>query len=139
MGFIYKIYCKDSNIKDFYIGKATDIKTRIAHHKHICIYNKSESYVYKFINENGGWINWDYEIIQEVTNTKFNLGDIENEYLLIYKPTLNTSKPKENFNMTKAEYFKDYKIKQGRMMCNCGKEFSKLQLPRHKKICYLYN
>ena len=136
MGFIYKIYCKDSNIKDFYIGKATDIKTRIAHHKHLCNYNKSESYVYKFINENGGWINWDYEIIQEITNTKFNLGDIENEYLLIYKPTLNSSKPKENFNMTKSEYARDYRKRIGRMTCNCGKEFSKLQLPRHKKICF---
>ena len=75
MGFIYKIYCKDSNIKDFYIGKTQEIKCRMSQHKSACIRNNTNSYLYKFINLYGGWNNWDYEIIQEVTNKKIDLGD----------------------------------------------------------------
>jgi len=132
MGFIYKIYCKDSNIKDFYIGKTQEIKCRMSQHKSACIRNNTNSYLYKFINLYGGWNNWDYEIIQEVTNKKIDLGDIENEYLLIYKPTLNTQQPTLEFGIKK-----DYNqtIKKKKVICKCGDEYWDTEFIKHKKIC----
>jgi len=68
MIYIYKIYCKDENIKDCYIGSTNDIKIRIKNHEYSC-YNENDEkynqYKYIFIRENGGWCNWSYSIICE--------------------------------------------------------------------------
>lgn len=59
---IYKIVCKDVNITKSYGGHTTNVIKRRASHKCNCnninckIYN---SYIYKFIRENGGFTNWD--------------------------------------------------------------------------------
>jgi hypothetical protein len=60
---IYKIYCKDDNITDIYIGSTTNFKDRKQMHKHYC--NTRDYLVYQFIRQNGGWDNWDMEIIEE--------------------------------------------------------------------------
>jgi len=63
---VYKIFCKDENIKDCYVGSTNDIGERIRCHKGNCNNTKRPHYnyrVYKFIRDNGGWENWDYEII----------------------------------------------------------------------------
>ncbi len=59
---IYKIVCKDVNIKQSYGGHTTNIIKRRQAHKNICnnaTYKHHNSYVYKFITENGGWDNWE--------------------------------------------------------------------------------
>jgi hypothetical protein len=53
---IYKIVCNDLNIIDCYVGHTTDFIKRKYKHKHNTIHN--DSYVYQYIRDNGGWINW---------------------------------------------------------------------------------
>ena len=60
---IYKIVCKDMNIKDVYVGHTTDFRKRKHSHKdRCCNIQKSGKHnynVYQIIRENGGWDNWD--------------------------------------------------------------------------------
>ena len=61
---VYKIFSKNENIKDFYIGSSKNLYNRLKSHKADCKKNKND--FYKFINDNGGWDNWDCKIILEV-------------------------------------------------------------------------
>ena len=57
----YKIFCKDDNIKDLYVGKTKDLKKRWYSHKFNCNNEKSNRHnlkLYQFIRENGGIDNW---------------------------------------------------------------------------------
>ena len=72
---IYKIFCNDKSITDFYIGKTNNLATRKRQHKASCNREKAHGYnscVYKFIRDNGGWDNWSFETIDwlpDTTNT----------------------------------------------------------------------
>ena len=68
MVYIYKIYCKDKDIEDVYIGSTNNIKKRMYNHKQVCNDENSKEYnryKYIFIRENGNWSNWTYEIMCE--------------------------------------------------------------------------
>jgi len=57
---IYKIYCKDKDILDVYIGHTTNFKNRKQQHKYCC--NNEKLYnckIYNIIRNNGGWDNWE--------------------------------------------------------------------------------
>jgi len=106
-GIVYKIYCKDSNITECYIGSTNDLQTRKYNHKNNCNNNNSPSYnfkVYKFIKNNGGWDNWDFEILEE---TNEDLKQLEKQYILTIKPELNSRIEAR----TKKEYYEDNKEK----------------------------
>ena len=58
---MYKFVCKDLAIADTYVGHTTDFRKRKNRHKTSCNgkgTNKNYK-IYKTINENGGWDNWD--------------------------------------------------------------------------------
>ena len=64
---LYKIVCKDLKIKDLYVGYTTNYVQRKYAHKQNCNNSKSVNYSYKLyevIRANGGWNNWDMEIIK---------------------------------------------------------------------------
>ena len=108
---IYKLYCKDTNITDFYIGSTTSFRRRKAHHKSSCNNEKSGKYnydVYKFIRENGGWVNWDMVLVEYYKcDTKLELEKREREVIKNLKPTLNRFIP----TRTHKEYYQDNKEK----------------------------
>jgi hypothetical protein len=59
---IYKIVCKDVDIKECYVGQTTNFCRRKAAHKFNCnnINNEHNNvYVYQFIKQHNGWNNWD--------------------------------------------------------------------------------
>ena len=59
---IYKIVCKDINIKECYVGQTTSFNKRKGQHARNSknIENlRFNIYVYQIIRENGGWNNWD--------------------------------------------------------------------------------
>lgn len=59
---IYKIVCKDLNVKDIYVGHTTNFIRRKANHKYDCNNPNSKPYnfkIYLTIRENGGWSNWE--------------------------------------------------------------------------------
>lgn len=66
MYIFYRISCINDAIKDFYIGSTTDFTKRKYQHKYYTNnpkYNSKCAYLYKTINNNGGWDNWVMEII----------------------------------------------------------------------------
>jgi len=96
---IYKITCKNEAIKDVYVGHTTNFVQRKYAHKQGCINNKCK--LYEIIRANGGWTNWQMEIIDF-----FNCADHyaakkkEQEYFIALNATLNSVEP---FSKTKVE------------------------------------
>ena len=85
---IYKIFCKDENIKDFYIGHTTNFSQRKYAHKLAVKHNNSK--LCKFIRENGGWINWNMiELSKHNCKNSLDAKMIEYSYHKNLKPTLN--------------------------------------------------
>jgi hypothetical protein len=63
----YQILCRDTAIKDCYVGHTTDFKRRKTAHKSTCNNQNSRNhniYLYKFIRDNGGWDNFDMILIE---------------------------------------------------------------------------
>ena len=56
---IYKIYCKDQNISDLYVGHTTNFTKRKCLHKRDYINLNKKLKIYNIIRDNGGWDNWD--------------------------------------------------------------------------------
>ena len=66
----YKIICRNTNIKNIYVGHTTDFKTRKGCHKRVCNNSNDKNYnlpLYKFIRENDGWDNFDMVLIETVS------------------------------------------------------------------------
>ena len=91
---IYKIYCKDENITDVYIGHTTNFIQRKYSHKIACNSNNNNLKIYNIIRNNGGWDNWDM-----IQIAKYNCNDLtearikEQEHYNLYKSTLNSCPP----------------------------------------------
>jgi len=94
---IYKITCKDPDIKDVYVGHTTNFVQRKHAHKQSCTNMKSSNYsckLYEVIRNNGGWNNWTMEIVGF-----FNCKDHyearikEQEYFELLNATLNSIEP----------------------------------------------
>jgi len=110
---IYRFYSKNPDIEDDYIGHATDFVKRQTNHKSSCNNNseKNKEYnyeVYKYIRENGGFDNWQFEILVYADlKDKDEAEKLEKHYIKIFKPTLNDNDvavtPEE-----KAEYYREY-------------------------------
>jgi hypothetical protein len=62
---IYKFVCKDSSIKNCYVGHTVNFSIRKNIHKTDYI-RYPERLIYKCISENGGWDNWDMILIETI-------------------------------------------------------------------------
>ena len=88
-GYIYKLVCKDENIKDTYIGSCENMRIRYNQHKRNCYNNKQKKHynqtVYKFIRNNGGFENWIMETIEicECRDTR-HLKTVEQFYIDVH-------------------------------------------------------
>ena len=58
---IYKITCNNPNVNDLYVGHTTNFVQRKHAHKQSCINDNCK--LYNVIRNNGGWNNWNMEII----------------------------------------------------------------------------
>jgi len=109
---IYKIYCIDESIEDIYIGSTKDIHNRIKCHKTSCNNIKGKVYnlkVYQFIRAHGGFDNWLVEVIHERECEDGDKYEIEQEYINLYEPKLNSNKSYRTEEQ-KKEYTKQYRI-----------------------------
>jgi hypothetical protein len=93
----YKIHCKNPDVKDVYIGHTTNFVQRKHAHKYSCIYDKCSNYkckVYNVIRENGGWDNWNMEIIAfHACEDHYAARKFEQQYFEQYNATLNSIEP----------------------------------------------
>lgn len=90
--FIYKIICKDENIKDTYVGSTYNIKRRQSLHK---FRSKDSNYkLYDTIRLHGGFDNWSMIVVEEFeTDNKEDKLIKEKQYIEILNANLNIRKP----------------------------------------------
>jgi hypothetical protein len=106
---IYKLVCRDLTVSEIYVGHTTDFTNRKSLHKHVCSNIKHKEYnlkVYRYIRENGGWLNWlMVEIEKFPCNDENEASKRERYYIETLKSSLNCQKP----GRTKQEYHEDNK------------------------------
>ncbi len=94
---IYKITCKDPEIKDVYVGHTTNFVQRKHAHKQGCNNPKSANYdckLYNTMRERGGWTNWKMEIINFFNcNDHYEARQKEQEYFVSLNANLNSIEP----------------------------------------------
>ena len=152
-GKIYKLCCKDVNVKEIYVGSTINMKNRKNGHKTNCTNINSKKYnykVYEYIRKNDNWSNWSMVWIKDFPcNSKKELeaeedkimrelnatlnsqtGVLNNkEYRDINRKKINESKRKSYHN-NKDKISEKHKVK---VKCECGCEIRKQHLPRHLK------
>jgi hypothetical protein len=108
-GCIYKLCCKDVNVKEIYIGSTVSFKARKSNHKHCCNIEGIkgyEYYVYSFIRDNGGFENWDMIEVEKYKATdKKDLEKRERHWVDTLGAGLNNNMPMR----TKQEWYQDNK------------------------------
>ena len=150
---IYKLCCKDLNVKELYIGSTCNFTKRKWGHKLCCNSEQNKEYnrkVYKFIRDNGGWDNWDMILVEEYScENKQQKLQRERYWYEELKAELNKECPgreKKEYHEThkeqKKEYNKEYyeenreKIleqKKEKITCECGSTFTKCTKLRHER------
>lgn len=151
-GFIYKIKCKDTSINNFYIGSTENMHCRKIRHKHN---NKAEKYnfkLYKFMEKNGGFANWEFEIIEErIFRNTYEMLATEITYIINDKPELNSrvgfmcgvevkkylsSEVIEIINEMRKDYIlqkRKERDNKERILCSCGGSYTYSNKSRHFK------
>jgi hypothetical protein len=128
---IYKIKSKDDKIKEFYIGHTTDLETRKYYHN-VCSKVYPNRKVYKYILENGGFENFDFEILEtHSVSCKKEAETLEEQAIKNYGAGLNYRK---NLHRTREQilnYKRDYN--HDHFVCECGCLITKQNILRHKK------
>lgn len=130
---IYKLCCKNTLVKDVYVGSTTSFRKRKNQHKTACSNEKGKQYnyrVYSHIRSNGGWDNWDMIEVAKVKATdKRDLERVERTYIESLGATLNCSVPtrsaKERYIQNRPE-----KLEYEKRMYEKNKA---LKLARQKK------
>tara|TARA_R110002096_G_scaffold294541_1_gene488848 strand:+ start:80 stop:538 length:459 start_codon:yes stop_codon:yes gene_type:complete len=139
MSIIYKLYCKDPSITDFYIGSTNNLNMRKIKHKYCVnhINSKSKFRVYDFIRTNGGWNNFTFVILLQLHNVMIqqDLRRIEGAIIKLLQPTLN----ERIAGRTLKEYYKDNiisitKYKTTKVCCKyCNMFVRRDNIARHQK------
>lgn len=142
--YFYKIVCRDTSVKQIYIGKTKDFKNRVMQHK--CKSYLSDIKLYQVIRNNGGWDNWDMTLYHKCLCDEKTSNYIEVCIMKKFRDEgfelLNCQIPddygaKQQYNIKKCQ--EHYKIKK---TCEtCGWIGSKmewshhLRSKRHKACC----
>jgi len=160
---IYKLECKDPNITEIYVGATTSFYDRKSNHKMKCINKDGKfewnTPVYCFMRLHGGWDNWNMLVIEEINvKNKRELNKYEAKYIRELKAELNHEIPQDiEEGLGKKEWGRQYKqdnreiilekqkkyreenrvqIREKakeKIVCKCGYEVTKKNLPRHKR------
>ena len=130
---IYKIVCKDENIKDCYVGSTKDFNKRIIQHKNSYYTDNQNSNcnIYKFMFNNKGFENFNFEVIETLLCENKNEALIRERYWIEnLNASLNSRSSYKRFN---SNHTKDWRNKNGKYICECGKILSRCNLARHLK------
>jgi hypothetical protein len=115
---VYRIYCKDPEIKESYYGSTSNYYQRCHSHKHSAKNYKNPKHgflVYQKIRDTGGFDNWDFEVIQ----TEMNKNDARN---LEKNPGYWAG----YYQKRKEEYLQ-------KVECECGVTTSKIHILKHRR------
>jgi len=134
MSLIYKIYCKDENIKDCYVGSTNNLNKRKRTHKHCCNNINSKNHnlkLYIFIKAKVGFENFDFIILEQFENImiKQDLLKIEGSYIKNNNSTLNS----DISGRTLKQYYIDNKEKINEYNNQYRQDNKKKLLEYHQK------
>ena len=161
--YIYKIFCKDLP-NDLYVGSTKNFRDRIRTHKSKCYNENDKEYnknLYQVIRANGGWENWNIEIIKELeVESKDDAEIVEEEYRIKLQANLNTLRCfrtheerleqsresaknwNENHKEQRREYEKKWREEHREQIieyssikcdCDCGGKYTMQNKARHLK------
>ena len=106
---IYKLICKDENIKELHVGHTTNFSQRKYAHKISCEKDKNLK-IYGVIRENGGWENWDMIEIEKYPCADGNEARARERYWYeTLEASLNTCNPICNPNCNQKEWYEKNK------------------------------
>jgi hypothetical protein len=134
---IYKIVCNDTRITDVYVGHTTNFTQRKNHHKTSSLGNipQSRLKLYTFINDHGGWNNWNMIEIEKYPCSDGNEACArERHHYELLNSTLNDRSPHKRL-ITNSVRAKAWRTTNSIKTCTCGKEITGSNMSRHKKIC----
>ena len=122
---IYKIYCKNANLRDVYIGHTTNFIKRKYLHKTSCNNLNCNDKIYKVIRENGGWENWVMLKLAKYNCKSHSEARVkELEHFELLKTILNNDVATTNPYNLHCITSEDYKINENFIVCpknNCKK------------------
>lgn len=111
---IYKISCKDENCKDIYVGETCDFIRRKYAHKHQS--QNKNVLLYNVIHKNGGWDNWNMEVIEKYpAKSKHEALDREQYWISTLEASLNTHIRYDPTNYKREWYFKNRESNKQRL------------------------
>ena len=94
---IYKITCKDPSIQDVYVGHTVNFVQRKKAHRRACMNSKYPNHnckVYKVMRNNGGWDNWNMDIVAFYKcNDLDEARQKEQEHFVALNATMNSVEP----------------------------------------------
>lgn len=135
-GLIYRICCKDINIKEQYVGSTCDFTKRKYSHKNSCNNPNRKEYnykVYKHIRDNGGFDNFELIMIEKYpSDNEMELKKRERFWKEELKATLNGNVPSrtpEEYRVenkdNKSKYDKELLLNRTEQEKEEKKEYSK--------------
>jgi hypothetical protein len=142
MKCVYKLKCRDKEITEFYIGSSIDFRERKYNHKNNSnnLLRRPYCYpLYMFINVNGGFNNWEFEVIKEykfITKKELNIN--EQCYKELLKPQLNSINANGVDLERKKNTMKIISKIRNKIKINCPHcniELLKTSIHRHIKTC----
>jgi hypothetical protein len=146
---IYKICCKDVNIKGEYVGSTTNLQRRKTSHKFNCNNMNStnySNYVYSYIRENGGWENFDVVEVEKFNATDKNHLHTRERYwieflrseLNSYIPLQNSKEYYENNKESILTKHKEYYELNKKQLCENKKIYNELNKEHNNEIKKIY-
>jgi hypothetical protein len=97
---IYKICCKNESINELYVGHTTNFVQRKSQHKQGSYDVSNKCKLYETIRNNGGWDNWNMEIIDfKNCENSYEARKIEQYYFETLNATLNSVTPLSNLKI----------------------------------------
>ena len=139
---IYKLECRDPNVRDCYVGSTRNFIMR--KHLHRSDSQNEESVrgkykLYQKMREVGGWQNWNMEVLEECPENE--LSTRERWWYDKLQPSLNSNVPNRSKEESNKVYYEknheritEYYRKQYEMSkveCSCGKRVAINRMDSH--------
>ena len=150
---IYKLCCKDPEVKELYVGSTCNFTKRKNEHKSRCVTETCKHFNYKVyihMRKHGGFENWDMILVETFPcDNKLEKAKRERHWFDELGATLNYQIPSSTFSESKGrwksnnpDYHKIYgeenkdKVKEKRQKhvdCECGSSITGWNIARHYK------
>jgi len=106
---IYKICCKDTKIKDTYVGHTTNFTKRKNQHKTLLNNELCKRKVYEYIRINGGWDNWSMIQIEDYQCANKREAEMRERYWIeTLQSSLNCNNPYTIYTENPVKYKQDW-------------------------------